>query len=127
MLRRPANTDIDLSHIFPVFEHSDEGAHAFADATFGTVLPCNGALHAHVHQLRHPGGADARTRLHRRFWAQQQQKLDAEIAEEEAKRAKRAKKKARKKRAQELRRAQREMDAFEQVGEISDAKLKHSQ
>ena len=121
MHRRP-NAPIDVSHVIPDFSSTDEGAHAFADATYGTVLPCAEALHAHVHQLRHPGGerSDTRSRLHRRFWQQQQQQLEAEIAEEEARRAKRAKKKARKKRAQEQRRAQREMDgAFDLSAEFS--------
>ena len=120
MHRRPT-APIDVSHVIPDYAASDEGAHAFADATYGTVLPCADALHAHVHRLRHPTGArsDMRARLHRRFWQQQQQQLDTEIAEEEARRAKRAKKKARKKRTQELRRAQREVDAFEITARIS--------
>ena len=126
MHRRP-HAPIDVSHVIPDFVDSDEGAHAFADATYGTVLPCAEALHAHVHQLRRGEPSDTRSRLHRRFWQQQQQQLEAEIAEEEARRAKRAKKKQRKKRAQELRRAQREMDAaFDLSGRISALTVKES-
>ena len=124
MHRRPT-APIDVSHVIPDYAASDEGAHAFADATYGTVLPCADALHAHVHQLRHPGGerSDLRARLQRRFWAEQQQRLEAEIAAEEAKRKQRSRKKQRKKRAQELRRAQREMDAFEAASKISAVTL----